>query len=225
MVTQGALRQTWTTVLTTTAAKLGTQKRVNALFPNAANANICQITIPKEETHQYVAMDQGRVATFNEKPLYSEQFGSCLAILSRAFKSKETSVSHLSLNHIYLTPAKFKQTLTELVNKIEKAGVVEIFISGGTRETREDLQQIQAIISETKKEFPNVSFLEKSSTFGIANHEYYLFDDQKRVHQGSCGIAYAGFDQAGNPYQIIDVAHPSFKANLGDNPYVRWMKV
>lgn len=42
MGTQGSLRQTWTTVLTATALKLGAQNRVNALYPNAVNANISQ---------------------------------------------------------------------------------------------------------------------------------------------------------------------------------------
>lgn len=222
------MRQTWTTALTHTAKAMGVEKRVHALFPNAINTAIENVAIPildtQDQTHQWVGMDQGKVVAVNDKPLYSTQFGPCLAILARAFPAQSAAVSHMSLNHIYLRPANFKQTLEELVGKIQGTGAVEIFISGGNRTSREDLVKIQAIISDCTSRFKNVEFRRKASTFGIADvGEYYLFV-QNRTHQGNCGLASAGFDQQGNPCQVIDVTHSSFKDPLPKDPDVHWYK-
>lgn len=223
------MRQTWTTALTHNAKAIGVEKRVHALFPNAINIAIENVAIPildtQDQTHQWVGMDQGRVVSVNDKPLYSTQFGSCVAILARAFPAHSTNVSHMSLNHIYLKPANFRKTLEELVETIQRTGAVEIFISGGNRSSIEDLEEIQAIVSDCTSRFKNVEFRSKASTFGIAEvGEYYLFDENRTGHQGNCGLASAGFDQQGNPCQVIDVTHPSFKNSLPKNPNVRWFK-
>lgn len=150
--------------------------------------------LPTYDSHTYVGWDQGKVASIDENPLFSKEFGSCIALLGRGIKEGENRVSHTSLNHVFVTPKSIEPTLLMLIEKV-KSGIIELFITGGLEQTKNNKSQMEKIIHDLGKINPNVELMIKDDTFKIADSEMGIYQ--------IAGIKYVAFDRNGNPYQII----------------------
>ncbi len=156
---------------------------------------------PDRNKETYVGWDQGKVVDLSlEKPLFSTEFGSCVAVLARGYREDSNLPTHLALHHVFSSPTKLTGTLNKLVDQVG-SGKIEIFISGGMKETKEFRKQIRKIIENSQTENCRIEVLD--DTFGIAD----LGTAYKRADQYypvTTGILYAGFtSEYQNPLQII----------------------
>jgi hypothetical protein len=204
------LNYQWIIALTEDAIQVKADKRMNKLNKRAPNTSLASLQIPSEEIgddrYQYVGWDQGKVFKASDSRPYSTQFGPCLAILGRAFQKNESSVSYLSFNHIFMNPQVFSKTLQELAEKIQGIGKIELFCSGGESSSTSKIAEIRTAIEILKKNYPQVDLSVKDETYRIADLGTCLLTlkDNKSIYPtGSCGLAFAGFDQYFNPFQVI----------------------
>lgn len=221
---QVPLNSKWLTALSDKALRIGAEARLESLGKRLPNIKVKDLTLPQRETATYVGWDQGKIAKVGAPSLYSTQFGPCLAILARAFTKDSQEVAYTSLNHIFMRPETLSPTLQELVSKINQAGRIEFFISGGHQSSQLKLDQIRKIIEISRTMFPSVQFEEADHTFGIAElgECYFEVKSKEIILRGSCGLSYAGFDQFYNPYQVLDFSHTPEETPLEGIESIFW---
>lgn len=158
---------------------------------------------PSEDQETYVGWDQGKVVDLAlEKPLYSTEFGPCIAVLARGYRKNSDLPTHLALHHVFMNPSKLTDTLHQLAEEMG-TGKIEIFISGGMKMTEGNREAIYKIIQESQTKSSPIKVLD--DTFGIADlGTAYKCSDQ--CYPMTTGIAYTGFTTVyQNPLQIIKV--------------------
>lgn len=211
------------TAFTQEAVDLGIKERALSLGKKLGTVvDISTIKIPNNATHTYVGWDGSRVVdTEEDLPPYSEEFGSCIAVLAKGFKDQLNKPSYLALHHVFLYPERFNNTLKNLVGKV-KNGTIEIFISGGKHSVRDHLQQIKQIIRLFTKNFPDVQFKTVDKTFGIADLGQLNKIVREICYPETCGLAYVGFDDQYRPFQVVNSTcnHPF---NKNEIEKVKWL--
>lgn len=213
----------WTTVLSERAVRYQVGDRINYLGRKVSLSDRGDVRIPNKDFYLHVSMDDGKVASIEEKPLYSTEFGTCIAVLGRVFKKDEEAVSYTCLHHVFLNPQKLNKTLKELSDKAGKVARIQFFISGGQKQSEEVLVEVQEIIEQHRLKNPDIEFnLEKENiTFGIADLGEIYLTDHMTTHNGGAFIN-AGFDSSGNPFQIIDVSFSSYNGDGSDIERIMW---
>lgn len=211
---------TWSTGFSATALRYAADQRIS--YPI--------YTIPVEEgklpsdQETYVGWDQGKVVELaTEKPLYSKEFGPCVAVLARGYKGNSKLPTHLALHHVFRNTELLAKTLSDLVNRVS-VGTVEIFISGGMDETQNSRKEIYDIIKEAKTADCKIAVLD--DTFGIADLGTPYKCTERSCFPMSPGISYTGFvSPEQNPVQIISLRDEHKDVLESDIRKVQWFKI
>lgn len=208
----------WLTAFTVEALELGVKERALSLHKKLGDViDIKEITIPNQTTHQFVGWDGGRVSEVDKDlPLFSSEFGSCIAILARAFEDHSKKPSFTALHHVFMQPLSFNQTLKKLQEKIS-AGTIEIFISGGIQiESGEYLREIYSVIDKRRKKNKEITVEVCDDTFGIGDLGQPHKVVKEMCYAECVGVFHAGFNAQHAPFQVIDMTnnHPFDKATI-----------
>lgn len=194
---------TWSTGFTEKALLAGLEKKIPDYY-NIKKIPLIEGQFPVEGSETYVGWDQGKVVNLaSEKPLYSTEFGPCVAVLARGYKDNSKFPSHLALHHIFTTPSKLTDTLRELIKQIG-AGKVEVFISGGQKMSQSYHEEIQNIIKKSATKNCQIAIVD--NTFRIADLGT-VYKCSNKCYPMNPGIPYVGFtSKHQNPVQIIGVS-------------------
>lgn len=146
--------------------------------------------------------DEGKVVNLEkDQPLYSTEFGPCVAVLARGYKDNSNLPTHLALHHVFTSPSYLKDTLSELIKQMG-SGKVEVFISGGQKTSQSYLEEIQSIVKKSATKNCQTAIID--NTFRIANLGT-VFKCSNRCYPMTPGISYVGFtSKHQNPVQIVD---------------------
>lgn len=195
----------WLTAFTQEAIFFKVQERAISLGKQLGEViDISKITIP-EHNSSFVGWDKGKVSQVGtELPLYTTELGPCIAILARAFQETD-QVSHTAVHHVFMAPDKFSDTLKNLVEKTVK-GTIEIFISGGNSDSREDCNKIISIIKQFQQRYLDIQFIIAENLFGLCELGVPYKVNSSGYYPESCGLKYTGFNDEHLPCQVIDVS-------------------
>lgn len=213
----------WITAFTKEALDLGVKERSISLNKQLGKViDINQVQILNEASGIFVNWDSGRIVEGKTvRPLYSTDFLPCIAVLARAFPKNAKNPSHLLIHHVFQHSEYFSTTLTALVNKINKQGKIQLFISGGKEISEHRKEELYNIIENQKKNAKHVELEIAHDSFGICDLGQLGKEIGGKIYSESCLLSYVGFNDQQMPYQIVDVTcnHPYDKTKLQS---VRW---
>lgn len=211
---------TWSTGFSATALRYAADRRISY---DVYRIHVEDGKFPSDQ-ETYVGWDQGKVVELaTEKPLYSKEFGSCVAVLARGYKGHSELPTHLALHHVFSSPALLTKTLSDLVNRVS-VGTVEIFISGGIDLTQDFRKKIYDIIKKAQTADCKIAVLD--DTFGIADLGTAYKCTERSCFPMSPGISYTGFvSPEQNPVQIISLRDEHKDVLESDIRTVQWSKI
>jgi hypothetical protein len=190
----------WSVGFTEDALKYGVNERI--IYPiHSIPFNADEVPL-KDAT--FVGWDRGKVIEISkENSIYSKEYSSCVAVLARGYKEKSEIPTHAALHHVFANPESLAGTLEELVKQVG-TGEVEVFISGGMKQTKHYRELIQEIIrsSETK----NCKITVVDDTFGISDIGQPYKRSGDHYYPMSVGLSYTGFSsEQANPIQVVSL--------------------
>ena len=164
-----------------------------------------------KESKVVVGWGQTKILSVDEARPYSEEFGPCVAFLTRGYQNSAKKASHLGLSHVFMNCDICKEHLVNMQTNFQ-CQKTEVFISGGHLRGsmhEEILNQIKQFNQENKG---NAEIQE--DLYGLADLGDFYLADGPLLHQGTCGIRSAGFDPSCNPYAIVDIQFSSYKGDF-----------